>query len=93
MKNKISENTNSDCSGTSSSAAQGSCSIGYSYEFITNGTDVTINFELLDTDKSGLVAYLWKQTPFSELQMNSSGQQRYPFSVCIRNLKIVPGTL
>ncbi len=25
--------------------------------------------------------------------LNSSGQQRYPFSVCIRNLKIVPGTL
>jgi endo-1,3(4)-beta-glucanase len=72
-----SENTNSDCSGTSSSAAQGSFSIGYSYEFITNGTDVTINFELLDTDKSGVVAYLWKQTPFSEVQMNSTGQQRF----------------
>ena len=26
-------------------------------------------------------------------ELNSSGQQRYPFSVCIRNLKIVPGTL
>ena len=25
--------------------------------------------------------------------LNSSGQQRYPFSVCIKNLKIVPGTL
>ena len=72
-----SENTNSDCSGTSSSAAQGSFSIGYSYEFITNGTDVTINFELLDTDKSGVVAYLWKQTPFSEVQMNSTGHQRF----------------
>lgn len=72
-----SENTNSDCSGTSSSAAQGSFSIGYSYEFITNGTEVTINFQLLDTDKSGVVAYLWEQTPFSEVQMNSTGQQRF----------------
>ena len=25
--------------------------------------------------------------------LNSSGQQRYPFSICVRNLKIVPGTL
>jgi hypothetical protein len=25
--------------------------------------------------------------------LNSLGQQRYPFSVCIRNLKIIPGTL
>ena len=72
-----SENTNSDCSGTSSTAAQGSFSIGYSYEFITNGTEVIINFELLDTNKSGVIAYLWKQSPFSETQMNSIGQQRF----------------
>ena len=26
-------------------------------------------------------------------ELNSSGQQRYPFSICVRNLKIVPGTL
>ena len=72
-----SENTNSDCSGTLSNAAQGTFSIGYTYEFITNGSDVTINFELLDTDKTGLVAYLWEQTPFSEVQMSSTGQQRF----------------
>ncbi|WP_264521325.1 family 16 glycosylhydrolase [Flavobacterium sp. N1994] len=62
------------CSGTSSLAQQGSFTTGYNYTFQTLGTDVKINFELLDTDKVGVVAYLWKQTPFSEVQMtNVSG--------------------
>ncbi|MFN0049528.1 MAG: T9SS type A sorting domain-containing protein, partial [Cytophagales bacterium] len=46
-------------------------SIGYKYSFETLGTDVKINFELLDTDKVGVVAYLWKQSPFSETQMSN----------------------
>ena len=62
------------CSGTSTLAQQGSFTMGYNYEFQTNGTDVKITYGLLDTDKVGVVAYLWKQSPFSEAPMtNVSG--------------------
>jgi beta-glucanase (GH16 family) len=62
------------CSGTSNTAQQGSFSTGYSYTFETIGTDVKITCQLLDTDKTGVIAYLWKQSPFSETQMtNVSG--------------------
>lgn len=62
------------CSGTSSAAQTGSFSIGYNYAFETLGTDVKITFEMLDTDKVGVVAFLWKQSPFTETQMtNVSG--------------------
>ncbi len=62
------------CSGTSNLAQQGSFSTGYNYEFQTNGTDVKITYGLLDTDKVGVVAYLWKQSPFAETPMtNVSG--------------------
>lgn len=59
------------CSGTSTLAQQGSFSTGYNYEFQTNGTDVKITYGLLDTDKVGVVAYLWKQTPFTETFMTN----------------------
>ncbi len=62
------------CSGTATQAQQGSFTTGYNYAFETIGTDVKITFGLLDTDKVGVVAYLWKQSPFSESQMtNVSG--------------------
>ncbi len=59
------------CSGTDTQASQGVFSLGYRYTFETIGTDVKINFELLDTDKVGVVAYLWKQSPFTETQMSN----------------------
>ena len=63
------------CSGTDTVAQQGNFSIGYNYAFETIGTDVKITFELLDTDRVGVVAYLWKQTPFTETPMtNVSGR-------------------
>jgi beta-glucanase (GH16 family) len=67
--------TKKDCSGTDSEASQGLFSRGYKYTFETMGTtDVKITFELLDIDRTGVVAYLWKQSPFSESQMtNVSG--------------------
>ena len=66
--------TNTECSGVSSEALEGTFSTGYSYNFATNGTDVTITFEMLDTDKVGVIAYLRQQAPFSESQMpNVSG--------------------
>lgn len=62
------------CTGTSTLAQQGNFSLGYNYTFQTIGTDVKITFELLDTNRVGVVAYLWKQNPFSEAQMtNVSG--------------------
>ena len=63
------------CSGTDIQASEGAAfSLGYKYTFETIGTDVKINFELLDTDRVGVVAYLWRQTPFTETQMtNVSG--------------------
>jgi hypothetical protein len=64
------------CSGTSALAQQGSFSTGYNYAFETLGTNsVKVTYELLDTDKVGLVAYLWRQSPFTEVQMsNVSGR-------------------
>ncbi len=60
------------CSGTDIQAQQGSFSAGYNYEFETIGTDVKITFELLDTEPTGVIAYLWRQTPFQETQMDNT---------------------
>ena len=59
------------CNGTDTVASQGSFTTGYNYAFETIGTDVKITFELLDTDKVGVVAYLWKQSPFTETPMSN----------------------
>jgi hypothetical protein len=57
------------CSGTSTLAQQGSFSTGYQYSYETLGNSVKITYTLLDTDKVGVVAYLWRQSPFGEVQM------------------------
>ena len=59
------------CSGTDTQTQSGTFSTGYNYTFETIGTDVKITFELLDTDHVGVVAYLWKQNPFTETQMTN----------------------
>jgi beta-glucanase (GH16 family) len=62
------------CTGTDSQSSESSFIVGYKYNFQTIGTDVKITFELLD-DKVGVVAFLRKQSPFTETQMtNVSGQ-------------------
>jgi endoglucanase Acf2 len=66
-------NTNTACAGTASEAQQGAFAVGYKYTFETIGTDVKITFELLD-DKADVIAYLWKQSPFSEASMTKSGK-------------------
>jgi endo-1,3(4)-beta-glucanase len=67
------EDTSTDCEGTSADTQQGtSFSIGYNYSFVTQGNDVEFTFELLDTDKVGVVAYLWRAPPdFLETQMDN----------------------
>lgn len=68
------------CTTTSTTATQGSFTVGYKCTYETVGSDVTITFELLD-DKAGVVAYLWKESPFSEMAMtNVSGKK---FSVTL----------
>jgi len=57
---------------TTTVASQGSFSVGYKCTYETVGSNVTITFELLDTDKQGVVAYLWKQTPFTETSMTNT---------------------
>ncbi len=64
------------CATTSTEATQGSFSLGYKCTYETVGTDVVVTFELFD-EKQGLIAYLWKQTPFSESQMASAGKNTF----------------
>jgi endoglucanase Acf2 len=58
------------CSETSNEAREGSFSTGYTAVFETVGSNVYITFELLDTNRSGVIAYLWKESPFAEVQMD-----------------------
>ena len=51
-------------------AQEGSFSTGYEALFETVGSQVTISFTLLDTDKTGVVAYLRRESPFEETQMD-----------------------
>ena len=65
------------CSETSNEAQEGAFSIGFTAVFETVGTNVNITFELLDTNRSGVIAYLWKQNPFGETQMDNVGGLRF----------------
>jgi len=65
------------CQETSAEAQQGSFSEGYNASFETAGSTVKVAFELLDTDKQGVVAFLWQQTPFTEYEMTSEGGLRF----------------
>jgi beta-glucanase (GH16 family) len=57
------------CFGTDTEAQQGAFSTGYTYTFETIGTDVKITCEMLDPGHVGVVAILWKQSPFTEIAM------------------------
>lgn len=69
------------CSGTGTEAQEGTFSTGYNYAFETIGNDVKITFELLDTDKVGVVAFLWQQTPFTEYQMNNVSENIFTYTI------------
>lgn len=75
------------CSETSNEASQGTFTNGYKATFETIGTSVNITFDLLDTDKTGVVAYLWNYTSgFAESSMaNTEGNK---FSTTLSNLEV-----
>jgi hypothetical protein len=74
-------NTNTDCAGTASDASQNSFSMGYKYSFVTTGTVVVINFELLD-DKSGVAAFLWNTTSgFVESAMTTVSTKKFSITL------------
>lgn len=61
------------CVEASKVALEGEFSIGYKSTFETIGTDVKVTFELLDADKSGIVAFLRKEgdSPGLEVPMSN----------------------
>jgi endo-1,3(4)-beta-glucanase len=65
------------CSETSNEAQEGVFSIGFTAVFETVGTNVNITFELLDTDRTGVIAYLRKQSPFGEVEMDNVGGLKF----------------
>ena len=73
--------TGDDCTVTGTTAQQGAFSKGYTYTFKTVGTDVEMTFEILDTDKVGLIAYLWKASPFTEYPMTRVSEKIYTATI------------
>jgi beta-glucanase (GH16 family) len=71
---------NLSCEGTDIVATQGTFTDGYKYKFETFNTDVKCTFELLD-NKPDLIAYLWKQNPFSEVQMTNIGGRKFSYTL------------
>lgn len=67
---------------TDNSAQEGTFSVGYNalFETQSDGT-LHITFELLDTDKTGVVAFLWQQTPFMEFGMTDLGDNLFSISI------------
>ena len=65
------------CSETSTEAREGSFTTGYKASFETVGSNVHISFELLDTNRSGVIAYLWKESPFAEVQMDQVSSLKF----------------
>lgn len=68
------------CETTTKDASQGSFSDGYIATFETVGSNVTMTFELLD-NKTGVVAYIWKKTPFSEAAMTNVGGKKFSYTL------------
>ncbi|MEL1222367.1 MAG: hypothetical protein VW277_02635, partial [Candidatus Neomarinimicrobiota bacterium] len=72
-------------SGQLSSSQQGSFDIGFKYSFTTSGNDVIMEFEFLD-NKSDLIAYAWKESPFTETQMNKVSENNFSLTLKDQNI-------
>ena len=81
LQANTSKNENTACSGSSGDSSEGSFSNGYEYSFETIGNEVKFTFELLDSEKTGVVAYLRKQSPFSEIEMDNAGGKKFTKTV------------
>ena len=68
--------TSTACLGFSSEASEGTYSLGINYDFQTSGNDVTISFELLDTDKTGFSPQLFF-APSTFVNMDASNAPTY----------------
>jgi hypothetical protein len=68
--------TSNECVGFSSESLEGSFSVGINYSFVTSGTDVTITFEILDTDKTGLNPQIFIE-PSTFINMDQSNAPTY----------------
>ena len=70
--------TSNACAGFSSEASEGTFTIGYNYSFVTeaSGTDVTVTFEILDTDKTGLVGEVFI-APSTFIGMTNNGSNSF----------------
>ena len=77
----VDNNSDDPCVETSNVATQGSFSEGYTVNFETDGSSVTVTFELLDSDKSGVVAYLWRESPFSETFMSVVSGKKFTTTI------------
>ncbi|MFT7017846.1 MAG: endoglucanase Acf2 [Cyclobacteriaceae bacterium] len=71
------------CIQSSSESQEGSFSTGYKASFEAVGSDVIVTFELLDTNKPGLFAFLRQGDPFTEVQMTQVAAR--VFSTTFRN--------
>lgn len=69
------------CTATANTAQQGTFSTGYQFSYETIGNSVKVTYTLLDTDKVGVVAYLWKQSPFGEVQMTALGGNSFTYTI------------
>ena len=69
------------CTFNSSESSQGQFSVGYNLTFETIGNSVKITAELLDSDKTGAPAYLFKESPFGETSMDDLGNKMFSKTV------------
>jgi hypothetical protein len=74
------------CFGTDTEAQQGAFSTGYTYTFETIGTDVKITCEMLDPGHVGVVAILWKQSPFTEIAMTHVSGNKFTKTITGQNI-------
>jgi hypothetical protein len=68
--------TSTACAGFTSEASEGSYSEGINYAFTSNGTDVLVSFELLDTDKTGFSPQI-HFPPSTFINMDASNAPTY----------------
>lgn len=70
-----------NCLGQSVSAQQGDFTKGYLYSFDPFGNELIVQYELLDTDRTGVVGFLLSKSPFSESAANFKSGNKFTYIV------------